>query len=220
MKGFKYFLCCLLLFSLSRVSAQSLPDSLIRWAWHIDLGGQGIHPSLNFDKILKPTGKVRFGFNFGVNFPGIPATKASGLNVSAFVLFGKKSNYFETGVGLGGNYFITKQEIYHESYVVPSFTGQDSIVYHKFYSAENRILTYGFIKAGYRYYDAKSNLFLRVYFMPVIGIQNSSFYPKSHFVSHPQLQNRNAPYSSTRIGSWGGFSIGAYLIPKKYRKAS
>jgi len=220
MNGLKYSLCCLFFFSLVRVSAHSLPDSLIRWAWYIDLGGQGIHPSFNFDKVLKSSGNVRFGFNFGINFPGIPATKASGMNVSAFALFGKKSHYFETGAGLGINYIITNQAIYTESYVVPSYTGLDSVVYHKFYSAQNRTLTYGFIKAGYRFYDEKSNLFLRVYAMPVIGIQNTSFYPGSHFGRNEQVRERNAPYYTTRIGAWGGFSIGAYLIPKKYRKSS
>lgn len=220
MKGLKYFSCCLLLFSLSRVSAQSLPDSLIRWAWHIDLGGQGIHPSLNFDKILKPTGKVRFGFNFGINFPGIPTTKASGLNVSGFALVGGKTHYFETGIGLGGNYFITNRTNYYESYTTPSSVGKDSIVYHNFLSEENRILTYGFITTGYRFYDAKSNLFLRVYTMQLVGIQNIVFYPGSHFGRNAQQRDHNAPYFNERIGIWGGFSIGAYLIPKKYRKAS
>ncbi|MBX7205091.1 MAG: hypothetical protein K1X81_06670 [Bacteroidia bacterium] len=220
MNWLKYFLCCLLLFSLNRVGAHSLPDSLIRWAWYIDLGGQGIHPSLNFDKILKPSQKVRFGFNFGINFPVIPTLKASGLNVSAFALFGKKSHYFEAGAGLGGNYFITNRTMYAESYIVPSSAGKDSLVFHRFYSEENRILTYGFIKAGYRFYDEKSNLFLRVYAMPVIGIQNILFYPGSHFGRNAQVREHNAPYYTTRIGAWGGFSIGAYFIPKKYRKSS
>ncbi len=142
------------------------------------------------------------------------------MNVSAFALLGTKTNYFEAGAGLGGNYFITNQAIYTESYVVPSYTGLDSLVYHNFYSAENKILTYGFIKAGYRFYDAKSNLFLRVYAMPVIGIQNTSFYPGSHLRSYTQPKHNNAPYFNTRIGAWGGVSVGFYLIPKKYRKAS
>jgi len=213
----KYFLCFILLFSLVRVSAHSFPDSLIRWGLYVDIGGQGIHPSLGFDKIFKPSRNIRLGFNFGINLPVISLKR--GANVSAFALFGKKKHYFETGVGVGGNYFIANHTTFIESYIVPSSTGKDSLVNHQFKSEENRVLTYGFITTGYRFYDTKSNLFLRVYLMQTMGIENSVSYPGSHFGKNALAKNQDAPYSTTRMGVWGGFSIGAYLIPKKYRKS-
>jgi len=221
MKSQKFLLCFACLLLTFKVNAHSMPDSLIRWSWYIDLGGQGIHPSLNVDKILKPSRNIRFGFNVGINFPGVPTTKSTGINFSAFALVGKKTNYLEVGAGLGANYIISSNKVmYYEIYQTLSSTGQDSLVYHNFFSSERRSLTYGFIKLGYRFYNSRTNIICRVYVMPMYGIQNIQYgYKGAHFQNRIETRAHNAPYFTTRLGIWGGFSIGKYLVPKKYREA-
>ncbi|MBX7205088.1 MAG: hypothetical protein K1X81_06655 [Bacteroidia bacterium] len=196
------------------------PDSLIRHSFYIDLGGQSIVPSFNYDKKLWNFKGGALGYNIGTSLPWAGLHLMVGGNASVFILAGKRSHYMEFGFGYGLGYYEGKKLHFFESGNT-TINGNDTFVEHYFTSRERKSFSYCFMKTGYRYYAKNNSFVLRVYIMPVLGLgstdhpmQNSYFKQTTHTKFH------KAAFFPNPTALWGGVSLGFYLIPKKYRKAS
>lgn len=196
------------------------PDSLIRHSFYIDLGGQSIVPSFNYDKKLRNHNGSSLGYNIGTSLPWAGIHFIVGGNASAFVLAGKRNHYLEFGVGYGLGYYEGKKLHFFESGNT-TINGNDTFVEHYFTSRERKSFSYTFMKTGYRYYSKNSSFVFRIYVMPVLGL-GSTDHPlqNSYFKQTTHLWLKRAAFFPNSAALWGGVSMGFYLIPKKYRKTS
>jgi len=213
----------LVVFLLSTVQSafsSGCPDSLIRHSFYVDLGGQSIVPSLNYDKKLKKFNAGTLGYNIGVTLPWAGIHVIAGGNVSVFILSGKHNHHLEFGFGYGLGYYEGKKLRFFESGNT-TINGNDTFVEHYFTSRERKSFSYCFMKTGYRYYSKNHSFVLRVYVMPVLGL-SSTDHPLRHsyFKQTTQTWFHKAAFFPNPAALWGGVSMGFYLVPRKYRKSS
>jgi len=87
----------LLIFLFTKVSAQ---DSTIhRNSTYLELGGNGLWYSFNYDRIIKTKEKCYFSSRLGFSYLGNSDSSGMTLPLTASYLFGKNKSFFELGGG-------------------------------------------------------------------------------------------------------------------------
>jgi len=85
-----------------KVAAQdtiNYPVSIARNSVYLELGGNGLWYSVNYDKIFSLKEKVGFSGRIGFSYLQSQDTISIIIPVTASYLFGKKNNFFELGGG-------------------------------------------------------------------------------------------------------------------------
>jgi hypothetical protein len=137
---------------------------------YIELGGQSLIGSLNYDRLFRVNKKVKTSFSAGFGTFG-DYTKGGydeyySLPLSYNFLFGKKNSHLELGIGI-----VIFAEAYLEDYSYdikyPTYIqGND------FYTNQIDIATYITPKIGYRFQKPKGGFFFKVAFTPLLNFFN------------------------------------------------
>jgi hypothetical protein len=154
---------------------KSFNDSIIkRNTIYIEIGGQGIIGSLNYDKLFRVKKKVKTSFSCGLttfgNYTANNYDEYWGIPLSYNFLFGKRNSHLELGIG-----FTVFAEVYLDEYTYVTTPYPLSPTYfqgHGFYTNQVDFATYLTPKIGYRFQKPNGGFFFRVAFTPLINFAN------------------------------------------------
>jgi len=143
------FILCFLLLSYNHGwSSDSLPSFAKNKFLSVEIGGNGIAPSFNFETIINkkyPFVNVRAGLQaFPFRIEGFTDYRSVGIVSELSLLTGKDRNHFETGVGF--------------SYIH---------LYDDIYGDENLNLELLVLRLGYRHYSKTGKSFFKIAYTPM-----------------------------------------------------
>lgn len=196
----------------TQIAIQSVANTTTYHSFYVDLFGQSLYPSLNYDYTRAGKRRIATGFNVGIVIPSPVLPRNYGVNAAWHWLFGKEARSFELGVGSAFIYSIEKEKTFHQVIYTGPFQSEYFVVKDR----PRQSYLYGFMTAGLRFYVPDDKLLVRVYAMPFFGIRNQ-IYPikglpvQSNYVKYFS----NAAMFEPALTIWGGFSIGYTLKPRK-----
>ena len=132
---------------------------------YIEYAGQGLYPSVSFDRLFRTDKKNKTSFTGGLTLVPIPDYFVFSIPISYNYLIGKRKSKLELGIGLTAMYLREGN--------IPASYGykDDNGVYHyeQFIGHEHNFFAYFTPKIGYRYQNPNGGLFLRVNLTPHIA---------------------------------------------------
>ena len=132
---------------------------------YIEYAGQGLYPSVSFDRLYRTDKKNKTSFTGGLTLVPIPDYFVFSIPISYNYLIGKRKSKLELGIGLTAMYLREGN--------IPASYGykDDNGVYHyeQFIGHEHNFFAYFTPKIGYRYQNPNGGLFLRVNLTPHIA---------------------------------------------------
>jgi len=138
----------------SSANGQTSNDSLKRNAVYIELFGQGILYSVNYDYRIKENIALRAGLTtYGINF--FSKTNVTGFPMMLNYLSGKRKGHFEAGIGF-------------MPLLVTEETGWFSWEDDEKKQSESAVGFIGNINLGYRYQPRTGGFIFRINFTPLI----------------------------------------------------
>ena len=132
---------------------------------YIEYAGQGLYPSVSFDRLYRTEKKMKTSFTGGLTLIPIPDYFVFSVPASYNILFGKRKSKLELGIGLTAMYL-------REGNIPVSYGYKDDNgVYHyeQFIGHEHNFFAYFTPKIGYRYQNPNGGLFLRATLTPHIA---------------------------------------------------
>ena len=194
-----------------------MSNNVKRNSLYIEIGGQSIFYSLNYDKLLQKNENFNRSFSIGVSV--IPKTTLCEYGVSIPVsynfLYGKTEHKFEIGIGLTPVYTVrhTTQQFGGtvDSEGMMNYGGQYVTYVYKYLSHEKYL--YFTPKIGYRYQKQEGGLFFKAELTPVFaGYFFQRRFNEEHVYDHSSHVTsslfKNIPFSSKSVQLWAGISLG------------
>lgn len=137
-------------------------SALKRNSIYIEVSGQGLYPSLSFDRLYRIDKKIKTSFTTGLTL--IPTSSLFVLSapVSYNWLFSHKKHHLELGLGLTIMYL-------REGNIdaARGYTDENGVYrYERFVGHENNFFSYITPKIGYRLQKPSGGLFLRITITP------------------------------------------------------
>ena len=140
-------------------------STLKRNSIYFEVSGQGIYPSLNFDRLHHIDKKINTSYSAGLTLVPTSSLFILSTPISYNWLFGQKNSHLELGIGLTAMYL-------REGKIDASrgYTDQDGVYrYDRFVGHENNFFSYITPKIGYRLQKQNGGLFLRINLTPHIA---------------------------------------------------
>jgi len=138
----------------SSATGQTNKDSLKRNAVYIELLGQGVLYSVNYDYRIKENIALRAGLTtYGINF--FSKTNVTGFPMMLNYLSGKRKGHFEAGIGFMPLLAVTEEN-------AGWFSWEDD------QKKESAVGFIGNINLGYRYQPRTGGFIFRINFTPLI----------------------------------------------------
>ena len=132
---------------------------------YVEYAGQGLYPSVSFDRLYRTDKKFKTSFTGGLTLVPIPDYFVFSIPISYNYLIGKRKSKLELGIGLTAMYLREGN--------IPASYGykDDNGVYHyeQFIGHEHNFFAYFTPKIGYRYQNPNGGLFLRATLTPHIA---------------------------------------------------
>jgi hypothetical protein len=129
---------------------------------YVEYTGQGLYPSVSFDRLYRTEKKMKTSFTGGLTLIPIPDYFVFSVPASYNILFGKRKSKLELGIGVTAMYL-------REGNIPASYGYKDNNgVYHyeQFVGHEHNFFAYFTPKIGYRYQNPTGGLFFRVTLTP------------------------------------------------------
>lgn len=129
---------------------------------YVEYAGQGLYPSVSFDRLYRTEKKMKTSFTGGLTLIPIPDYFVFSVPASYNILFGKRKSKLELGIGVTAMYL-------REGNITASYGYKDNNgVYHyeQFVGHEHNFFAYFTPKIGYRYQNPTGGLFFRVTLTP------------------------------------------------------
>jgi|TARA_B110000259_G_C13912958_1_gene361645 hypothetical protein len=129
---------------------------------YVEYAGQGLYPSVSFDRLYRTEKKMKTSFTGGLTLIPIPDYFVFSVPASYNILFGKRKSKLELGIGVTAMYL-------REGNIPASYGYKDNNgVYHyeQFVGHEHNFFAYFTSKIGYRYQNPTGGLFFRVTLTP------------------------------------------------------
>lgn len=218
MKSINFSVLFLISFSFTSFS-QSLDTtqsdvSMKRNTIYLEILGQGLYNSLNFDRILHPENRIKHSITGGLSYFRLSYLEEVAALGSYNFLFGKKNHHLELGIGLSVMSLISFDIQSNQSYPNPN-GGTYTVAYT---GSQHSIYSYFTPKIGYRFQKPTGGFFYRLSFTPALAgvnyigpIEGGG---NTTFGGYYEIFN-SAAFFGSRIFPWVGMSFGYTL---KYDK--
>lgn len=185
---------------------------------YIEYAGQGLYPSVSFDRLYRTEKKMKTSFTGGLTLIPIPDYFVFSVPASYNILFGKRKSKLELGIGLTAMYLREGNIPVSHGYK------DDNGVYHyeQFIGHEHNFFAYFTPKIGYRYQNPNGGLFLRATLTPHIagissygGVRGKNGIKTNIDDSHTEYFSSVA-FLGNRFLIRAGLSVG-WTFKKKFR---
>lgn len=199
------------LLAASQDSGSILAADLKRNSIYFEVSGQGIYPSISFDRIYRIEEKRKTSFTSGLTLIPTSNLFVFSVPVSHNWLFGKRNHYLECGIGVTAMYLregnISASRGYYD---------QNGIyLYETFIGNENNFFSYLTSKFGYRFQKQDGGIFFRLTLTPHIalvsrygGIKDKSKGVKTNISDAYTEYFSSVAFFGSRVLLRSGFSIG------------